>query len=78
MSVTGLNDQGLRLLPSQLLNFIVLQVRIQVVDKKMHLIFFLNRLFLCICVRNTKGDAHKQCGPPKGMGIQFYLVYERT
>ena len=37
----------------------------------MHLIFFSSDFyifFLCICVCNTKGDAHKPCGPPKREG----------
>ena len=37
----------------------------------MSVIFFCTdfcTIFLCIYVCNTKGDAHKQCGPPKREG----------
>ena len=47
----------------------------------MHLFFFSSDFyvfFLCICVYNTRGDAHKPCGPPKGRESLFYLVYGRT
>ena len=61
----------LRLLSAYLHSFIVPWVRIQEADQKMHLIFFSSDFyifFLCICVCNTKGDAHKPCGPPKREG----------
>ena len=61
----------LRLLSANLHSFIVPRVRIQEADQKMHLIFFSSDFyifFLCICVCNTKGDAHKPCGPPKREG----------
>ena len=69
----------LRLLPNHHPNFMVSQVQIQGAEQKMHLFFFSTdfcTFFLCICVCNTKGDAHKQCWPPKGRGSQFYLGME--
>ena len=46
-------------------------VRILAQTKNMTVIFFCTdfcTIFLCIYVCNTKGDAHKQCGPPKREG----------
>ena len=71
----------LRLLSANLHSFIVPWVRIQEADQKMHLFFFSSDFyifFLCVCVCNTKGGAHKPCGPPKGRESLFYLVYGRT
>ena len=71
----------LRLLSAKSPTFIGSQVRIQMPHQKMHLIFFSTdffTFFLCICVCNTKGDAHKPCGPPKVRETLFYLVYGRT
>ena len=71
ISYTTLWPRELRLLSDNCLDFIGPWVRIQGEDQKMHLIFFSTdfyTFFLCICVCNTKGDAHKPCGPPKREG----------